>query len=86
LRGRITGLASDVNLAIEFQARVGPPTRWLTFGVALTGRGGRFTFRYRFTNTTGVQVYALRARLVRTPRRGRPTISKLIHVTVTGVG
>jgi len=49
-------------LLVELQSR--RSSGWQTFGTT-TARGGRFKFRYRFTRTSGVQRYQLRARVAR---------------------
>jgi 5-hydroxyisourate hydrolase-like protein (transthyretin family) len=46
---------------VELQARRG--ARWQTFATTRAGRDGRYRYAYRFTRTTGVQRYSLRARV-----------------------
>jgi hypothetical protein len=85
LRGRVLGLPDPAGVLIELQAWVGSPRRWLTFGVALVRANGRFVYRYRFTQTTGVQIYSLRAKLpMQKGYPARAAISRALHVRVTG--
>jgi hypothetical protein len=68
---------------VELQARRGK--RWQTFGTTRANGNGRYRFRYRFTRTTGVQRYRLRARV--TPQNGYPYAggtSRPARVTVSG--
>lgn len=46
---------------VELQARRG--SGWQTFATTRTNRRGRFSYRYTFSRTQGVQRYALRARV-----------------------
>jgi hypothetical protein len=55
-----SGIASGVS--VELQALV-RRHHWLTFAVAYTSPGGKFSYRYKFTETTGLQVYSFRARV-----------------------
>jgi hypothetical protein len=48
-------------VVVELQADRG--RKWQTFGTTRTNRKGRYRFKYRFTRTTGVQRYNLRARV-----------------------
>jgi hypothetical protein len=61
LRGRIGGRPLVSRLLVEIQAR--RARRWQTFATTRAGRGGAFSYRYRFTRTVGTQVYRLRARV-----------------------
>ncbi len=82
LRGHVLGVS--VGTLVELQARVGP-RQWITFGVAVTRAGGRFSYAYRFTRTTGSQIYWLRARLPReSGHSSPPKLSRAIHVRVSG--
>lgn len=84
LRGRLLGTAVPVGLLVELQARVGR-RHWITFAVAIAGPGGRFTYAYRFTRTTGRQTYWLRARLpTERAYSSSPATSRAIRVHVTG--
>jgi hypothetical protein len=62
LRGRLKARARR-GVLVELQAR--RPGGWQTFGVTRTRRAGRFSFPYRFTRTSGVQLYRMRARVPR---------------------
>ncbi|HST40530.1 MAG TPA: hypothetical protein VLK58_13535 [Conexibacter sp.] len=60
LRGRLRhGPLPDRGVLVELQAKRG--RKWQTFGTTRTRTGGRYELRYRFTRTTGVQRYAMRA-------------------------
>lgn len=60
LRGRVLhGPLPDRGVLVELQAKRG--RKWQTFGTTRTRSGGRYELRYRFTRTTGVQRYAMRA-------------------------
>ncbi len=84
LRGRVTVASVSPGVVVELQAWVGRH-HWLTFGIAKTGAGGRFSYAYRFTRTTGVQVYLLRARLPnQAGYSARPAASRPVSVTVVG--
>ncbi len=84
LRGRVLGTAIPVGLLVELQARVAP-RQWITFGVAITRPGGRYSYGYRFTRTTGRQTYWLRARLpTESAYSSYPAISGPIRVRVAG--
>jgi 5-hydroxyisourate hydrolase-like protein (transthyretin family) len=50
---------------VELQARRG--RRWQTFATSRARRSGRFRRAYRFTRTSGVQRYRLRARVPQQP-------------------
>jgi hypothetical protein len=64
LSGRLPGRPLPRRgVLVELQAR--REGGWQTFGTTRSGRGGRFSFGYTFTRTTGVQAYALRARVPR---------------------
>lgn len=84
LKGRVTGSSVPPRLVVVLQAWVAP-RHWLTFGETVTHAGGRFRYAYRFRNTTGVQVYLMRARLgtqVGYPRRA--VDSRPVRVKVVG--
>jgi hypothetical protein len=84
LHGHVTLASVPAGVVIQLQAWVGP-RHWLTFGVALTGPHGGFSYAYQFTRTTGVQVYLLRARL---PKQSgylaHAVASRPVRVTVVG--
>lgn len=62
LEGRVRGRPiPERGALLELQAR--RPTGWQTFRVTRTRSNGRFRARYRFSRTTGVQRYRLRARV-----------------------
>jgi hypothetical protein len=64
LRGRLrAGPYPKRGVVVELQAKRG--SKWQSFGTTRTNRRGRYRFRYRFTRTTGVQNYSLRARVPR---------------------
>jgi hypothetical protein len=64
LSGRLPGRPRPRRgVLVELQAR--REGGWQTFGTTRSGRRGRFSFGYTFTRTTGVQAYALRARVPR---------------------
>jgi hypothetical protein len=84
LHGQVTAASVPAGVVVELQAWVGP-SHWLTFGVALTGPDGGFRYAYKFTRTTGMQVYLLRARLPRqTGYSARAVVSRSVAVTVAG--
>jgi hypothetical protein len=83
LEGRIGGRPLLARLLVELQARRG--SGWQTFATTRAGRGGAFTYRYRFTRTVGTQVYRLRARVPAQP--GYPYAaggSRPVRVRVSG--
>lgn len=57
-RGQIPGPNAD-GRAVALQARAG--RKWRTFKQLSTDAGGRFAGKYRFTQTTGRQLYVFRA-------------------------
>jgi hypothetical protein len=60
-------------------------TGWQTFGTVDTNRRGRFSFRYTFSRTSGVQHYLLRARVPKQPDYPFESgASDPIKVTVAG--
>lgn len=59
LRGALLAAPKLAGVIVEMQARVG--RSWQIFAVASTRRGGSFSYAYRFTHTTSLQHYALRA-------------------------
>jgi hypothetical protein len=64
LFGRLRGLPSPAGVIVQLQALVTRPKRhWMTFGIATASSDGRFSYTYRFTRTTRIQVYRLRARI-----------------------
>jgi hypothetical protein len=64
LSGRLPGRPRPRRgVLVELQAR--RDGGWQTFGTTRSGSRGRFAFGYTFTRTTGVQAYALRARVPR---------------------
>jgi hypothetical protein len=64
LSGRLPGRPlPSRGVLVELQGR--REGGWQTFGTTRSGRRGRFSFGYTFTRTTGVQAYALRARVPR---------------------
>jgi hypothetical protein len=66
LTGRVGGHPRpSEGVLVELQARRG--ARWQTFATTRARRGGRFRDVYRFTRTTGVRRYRLRARVPRQP-------------------
>ena len=84
LRGNVAVAPVPPGIVVELQAWEGRH-RWLTFGVALTRDGGKFSYAYRFTRTTGVQVYLLRARLpTQDGYSARTVASHPVHITVVG--
>jgi hypothetical protein len=83
LKGRIGGRPLLAGLLVELQARRG--RGWQTFATTRAGRGGAFTYHYRFTRTVGTQVYRLRARVPAQP--GYPYAaggSRSVRVRVSG--
>lgn len=60
-------------------------TGWQTFGTASTNRRGRYSFRYTFSRTVGLQHYLLRARV---PKQAdypfESGASRALKVTVSG--
>jgi len=85
LFGRIGG-SGRAGLLVELEALVTTPSRhWLTFAVTRTSTGGRFSYRYRFTATTGIQIYRLRARLpAQLGFPHRAVVSTPVRVRVVG--
>lgn len=79
---RIPGPA-QANRRIAVQAR--GTGKWIRIAGGRTDRGGRWSGKYRFRNTTGTRRYAFRAVIRRQP--GYPYLpghSKTRHATVTG--
>ncbi len=86
LRGRVTAAGVPRGAVILLQARV-TRHRWITFGWARTQADGRFSVRYRFTQTTGRQTYLMRAVLPsQFGYRSRESLSNIIRLGVTGPG
>ena len=68
---------------IDLQAKAG--TRWITFKTTRTKRTGRWSSKYRFHATTGLQTYAFRVRVRQDS--GYPygiSTSKAVKVRVRG--
>ena len=61
LTGRVTGAPAGSHKLVQLQAQVG--RSWVTFASTRLSNG-TFTYRYRFTRTTGAARYAFRARVV----------------------
>jgi hypothetical protein len=83
LRGRLGGQAQSGGLIVEMQARRG--ISWQTFAATRSRKSGRFSYRYTFTRTLGVQRYDLRARVL--AQRGYPFAtgaSRPVRLTVRG--
>lgn len=75
--------APRAGLLVEMQALRGH--HWQTFATTKTKRGGRFSYRYRFTRTYSFQTYMLRARIEK--QDGSPFAtgaSKPVAVSVRG--
>jgi hypothetical protein len=84
LSGRLPGRPRPrAGVLVELQA--GRTGGWQTFATTRSRRGGSFNFGYTFTRTTGVETYALRAKVPRQAAypyaRGA---SRPIHVRVAG--
>lgn len=84
LRGKVPGRPLPRRgVLVEIQAR--RETGWQTFGTTRSNHKGEFRFGYRFTRTTGVQRYKLRAHV---PRQGtypyEAGSSSTIEVKVAG--
>ena len=58
--GKVAGAPAGVRKIVELQALDGK--KWRTFAsTRLAKKGGKFTYRYRFTRTTRPTVYQFRA-------------------------
>lgn len=63
LRGALVyGPVPSTGVLVELQAPRGRH-RWQTFATTMTRPDGQFSYNYRFTRTTGVRRYSLRARV-----------------------
>jgi hypothetical protein len=84
LRGNVARPIPPRGALVELQARRG--AGWQTFGTTRArGPKARYKFRYRFTRTTGVQRYSLRARVPDQPAYPyAPGASRPVVVTVRG--
>jgi Ricin-type beta-trefoil lectin domain len=84
LRGRVTGAGVPSGTVVLLEARV-TRRHWITFGWARTQANGSFSLRYRFTRTTGRQIYLMRAVLpTQFGYRSRGSLSNIFRVKVAG--
>ena len=84
LSGNLLNKPLPSGVVVDLEARVGPD-RWQLFGGTFARSDGRFSYTYRFTRTTGHQVYTLRARVPQ--YAGYPFVSGVsrpVYVSVSG--